>query len=156
MKKIILTIGFLALALGFSNSEASAQRKSVSGAEVTGTFRSQFTGKFKGNYNEIKIQSLGKGKLKVAFMLTYPYMVNGGMSANTGTGGGEATIEGDTAVFTSEEYGQCKITLHFVKAGKLVVTQEGADGNCGFGHNVTADGTFTKFSAKKPKFDEGL
>jgi hypothetical protein len=33
---------------------------------------------------------------------------------------------------------------------KLVVTQTGT---CGFGHNVTAAGTYKRVTAEKPKFD---
>ncbi|PYK29375.1 MAG: hypothetical protein DME57_10540, partial [Verrucomicrobia bacterium] len=71
-------------------------------------------------------------------------------TANTGEGRGTARIEGDTAIFKPEgaEDG-CKITLKFA-AGKLVVTQEGI---CGFGHNVSAEGTYKKVSSAKPKFD---
>lgn len=135
-------------------SAANAQnRKSVSGREVTGTFRSYFTGKFKGSYNEIKIQALGKGNLKVSFELTYPYVVNGEPSANLGSNTGTAIIEGDTAVFKDDEFGQCTIRLRFTKPGTLVVTQNGNDVECGFGRNVTADGTYKKTSSAKPKFE---
>ncbi len=37
-------------------------------------FRSYFSSKFNGSYNEIKILPPGKGKLRVAFELTYPYI----------------------------------------------------------------------------------
>ena len=37
------------------------------------------------------------------------------------------------------------------KGGKLLVTQESS---CGFGMNVTADGTYRKVSTRKPKFNE--
>jgi len=144
----------LALAFSVFSPVAKAQRKAVSGAEVTGTFRSCFKGKYKGIGNEIRIAALGKGKLRVAFDLIYPYTLQDGeMSANTGEGGGEATIDGDTATFESNEFGQCKITLKFTKPGAVLVTQEQEGSGCGFGHNVTADGTYTKFSSKKPKFD---
>jgi hypothetical protein len=138
----------------FATSEVVGQnRKSVSGREVTGTFRSFYTGKFKGSYNEIKIEALGGGKLKVSFDLTYPYVVNKELSANLGSNSGTATIEGDTAVFKDEEFGQCTITLKFTKPGTLIVTQNGSDAECGFGRNVTADGTYKKTSSAKPKFE---
>ena len=128
-------------------------RKSVSAAEVTGTFRHNFTGKFRGSSSEVKIVSIGKGKLKVAFDLVYPYEIGDGeLSANTGTAEGEAAIEGDTAVYSSTEFGPCRITIKFVKLGQIKVTQEGADADCGFGHNVMADGAYRKVSSAKPKF----
>lgn len=137
-----------------SFSAASAQaRKSVGAAEVTGTFRSYFTGAAKGSYDEIKISSLGAGKLKISFELTYPHRDGTGkMSANVGEAAGEATIKGDTAVYESTEFGQCKITVRFVKPGAIEVTQSGADTECGFGANVSASGDYKKFSGKRPKF----
>ena len=72
-----------------------------------------------------------------------------GPTANTGKGSGIATIEGDTATFKPEgAEEECRITLKFT-GDKLVVTQTGI---CGFGHNVTAAGTYKKISGKKPKF----
>ena len=134
---------------------ATAQRKSVSGAEVTGTFRYSFTGKFRGNYSDIKIQALGKGKLRIGFELTYPYMLGKEATANEGTGTGEATIDGDTAVYeTHESDGFCKITIKFVRPGTIDVSQEQEGAGCGFGLNVSAAGTYRKISSKTPKFDK--
>lgn len=151
MKKLLI---FASLILLFSTINANAQnRKSVSVAEVNGTFRSFFDGKFKGNYNEIKILALGKGKLRVAFDLTYPFINGmGELMANVGIADGTATIDGDTAVFSPDENGRCKITIKFVKRGTIEITQSGAVGECGFGFNVTADGIYKKASSAKPKF----
>jgi hypothetical protein len=55
-------------------------------------------------------------------------------------------------VFVPEEAGDCKITMTFLSNGKLKVEQHGEE--CGFGHNVRADGTFRKISSQKPKFDD--
>lgn len=41
------------------NAGAQAARSSVAASEVNGTFRSYFTGKYKGSFNEIKILALG-------------------------------------------------------------------------------------------------
>ena len=72
-----------------------------------------------------------------------------GSNGNEGEGSGVATIEGDTAIFKPEgAEEECQITLKFT-GGKLVVTQTGI---CGFGHNVSAEGTYKKVSSKKPKF----
>ena len=73
-----------------------------------------------------------------------------GPMANEGQGSGTARIEGDTAVFKPDgAEDECKITLKFA-SGKLVVTQTGI---CGFGFNVTAEGTYKKVSSKKPKLE---
>jgi hypothetical protein len=56
-------------------------------------------------------------------------------------------------VFVPEDAGDCKITMTSLPNGRLKVEQQG--GECSFGHNVRADGTFRKISKCKPKFDEG-
>lgn len=153
--KLFFLSSVIVLTTFFGFSEVSAQtRKAVSGAEVTGTFRDYFSGKFKENFNEIKISALGKGKLKVAFTLSYPYIDGtGGEMANMGAADGIASISGDTAVFTMSDFGACKITIKFLKPGAIKVTQNGSDGECGFGHNVSASGDYRKTSSAKPKFE---
>lgn len=156
LRKHFLLIFAIVCAVSFaSNANAQTSRKTVGAAEVNGTFRSYFSGKAKGSYDEIKILALGKGKLKVRFDLVYPYVDGTGeMSANTGEAEGIAEIVGDTAIYTNEELGRCKITIKFAKPGTIKVTQEGSDAECGFGHNVSANGTYKKFSGAKPKFGE--
>ena len=133
---------------------AQTSRKSVSAAEVNGTFRSDFAGKFKDFSNEAKILALGGGKLRIAFSLIYPIeLPNGEKTANLGELEGEASIKGDTAIYQSDEFGPCKITIKFVRAGTIKVTQEGSDADCGFGHNVFSSGTYKKVSSKKPTFE---
>jgi hypothetical protein len=116
--------------------------KSVTAAQVNGTWKT------KGG--EFKIWALGQQRLQVEFSGVYEYKTPEGPSANTGEGSGIATIQGDTAIFKPEgAEEECQITLKFT-GGKLVVTQTGI---CGFGHNVSAAGTYKKVSAKKPKFE---
>ena len=87
MKKLLI---FASLIFMFSVVSINAQnRKSVSAAEVNGTYRSGFGGKYKGSYSEIKILALGAGKLRVFFGLTYPYVDGtGALSANVGEADG--------------------------------------------------------------------
>ena len=152
MKRLSI-IAFLLFVCAGANSETFAQRKSVGGAEVTGTVRSYLTGRFKDSYNEVLIQALGGHKLKIEMKLVHPYQVTENISVNVGHATGEAVIEGDTAVFTPEDAISelCKITLKFSKPGTLIVTTEN-NIECGFGHNVSADGTYKKTSGAKPKF----
>lgn len=152
-KLLVLILALLFTGLSAKNTIAQSSSKAVGAAEVNGTFRDYFGGKAKGSYNEIKILALGKGKLKIHFDLIYPYIDGtGAMSANMGEAEGTAEIAGDTAVYINEEFGQCKITIKFTKAGTIKVTQNGTDGECGFGHNVSAGGTYKKFSGAKPRF----
>jgi hypothetical protein len=115
--------------------------KSVTAAQVNGTWKTKS--------GEFKIWALGQQRLQIEFSGTYEYKTPQGPSANEGEGSGIATIDGDTAIFKPEgAEEECRITLKFT-GDKLVVTQTGI---CGFGHNVTAAGTYMKVSAKKPKF----
>ena len=155
MKQLVIVTLLLFSYVGLT-SVTFAQRKAVSGAEVTGTFRSYFKGIGKGSYNEILIQALGGNRLRVEMELTYPFVAaNGELSANVGEASGEAVIEGDTAVFAPNDAAvydkTCKIRLKFARPGTLIVTTEN-NLDCGFGHNVSADGTYKKWSSAKPKF----
>ena len=153
LKTIVLILGlFVFAAIVPVNGYGQTGRRSVPAAEVNGTFRMNFTGKFRGSSNEIKIRALGGGRLRVAMELLYPYIVKGELSANMGDLDGEATITGDTAVYSSTEFGQCTITIKFVRPGTIKVSQKGTDADCGFGHNVMADGTYKKISNRKPVF----
>ncbi|MDQ6785207.1 MAG: hypothetical protein M3033_00105 [Acidobacteriota bacterium] len=150
MKKILIFCGLL-LSVFFFITEIKTRaqtRRAVSGAEVTGTFREKASG------SEFSILALGQGKLKIAFSGVYPYKTaNGEATANMGQAMGEAQIAGDEATFTPEDTEECTITLKFLTRGRLKVTQIGTDAECGFGHNVSADGSYNKVSSKKPKFD---
>ena len=145
----------VAAALFAAETDAQTSRASVPANEVNGIFRYDFTGKYRGSYNEIKILALGKGKLRVAFDLVYPFTDGTGqLSANLGKADGIAAITGDTAVYRSTEYGECTITIKFIKPGTISVDQQGSS-SCGFGHNVTATGRYTRTSRMKPKFGDG-
>lgn len=154
IKSIFLSLCLVCVTgLGAVSSHAQAPRKRVLATEVNGTFRKNFTGKFRGSSNEIKILALGGGKLRIAMELIYPYVVNGELSANMGELDGTASIVGETAIYQSTEFGTCKITIKFVRPGRINVTQEGSDADCGFGHNVNSGGTYRKVSSRKPGFD---
>ena len=120
-----------------------AYSSDVTAAQVNGIWSSK-TGTF-------KVWALGKQRLQVEFSGVYEFKSSAGPTANTGEGSGVAFIEGDTATFKPEgSYEECKITMKF-RGGKLIVEQEG---ECGFGQNVTANGTYKKVSSEKPKFGE--
>lgn len=158
MRKLIkiLPIAILGLVLFSLPTFPQTSRASVSGAEVTGTFKMNFIGaKYKGMTNDLEILALGGGRLKIAFDLIYPFTINNGeVSVNMGSLSGEAAISGDTAVYESDEFGPCKITMKFVRPGAVEVLQDGSDADCGFGHNVSARGAYRKVSNRKPKFED--
>ncbi|PWT93172.1 MAG: hypothetical protein C5B55_05050 [Blastocatellia bacterium] len=111
---------------------------------------SQVNGVYRYYKNEFRILALGNNKLKVQF--DGVYMTASG-THNLGTASGEASIEGNVAKFKPSDTDHCEITLIF--SNKLRVTQEGSDADCGFGHNVIADGTYRKIRGGKPKFESG-
>lgn len=138
------------MALSFA-SETFAQRKAVSAAEVTGTFKLTSDS---GRSSEFKILALGKGNLKVEFFTALKLGPNGDARGNTANGIGVALISGDTATFTPDEVepDECNITIKFVKLGQIKITQKGG---CGFiSDTVSTEGIYKRASAVKPKFTE--
>jgi hypothetical protein len=138
-KLIYIAVACFAAA-SISTSHADRD-KNVVAARVNGSWKT------KGG--EFKIWALGKQRLQVEFSGVYEYKTPQGPMANEGEGTGVARIEGDTATFKPEgAEEECQIMLKFI-GDELLVTQTGI---CGFGHNVTAEGTYKKVSSKKPKF----
>lgn len=113
----------------------------------------QANGTYRYRENEIKILALGHNKLRIQMELTYVYKTSYGPSANTGEASGEATIENDIAVFYPSDNQKCKITIKFLPGNKIKVSEANTM-DCGFGMNVTSEGTYTKIKGGKPKFDE--
>jgi hypothetical protein len=62
---------------------------------------------------------------------------------------GVIALTGDTAVYQGES---CKVTIKFA-AGKAIVTQDADVGDCYFGANVSATGSYRKMNNRKPRFD---
>jgi hypothetical protein len=142
MTRIPLTLALCWLANSVA-ARAGAQTN-VTTAQVNGTWKTK--------NSEFKIWALGQQMLHVEFSGTHEYKSPAGPMANTGEGHGVASIEGDTAIFKPDgAEDECRITMKFAH-GKLVVTQTGV---CGFGNNVTAEGTYKRTSAAEPKFESG-
>jgi hypothetical protein len=149
--KTFLIVAILMLACFVGNS--FGQRKSVSAAEVNGSFKMNYTGKSKGYSNRIYIWANGNGELQIAFILVYPkWNMKGELSEMYGSADGVASIIGDTAVYRSDRLGSCEIKIKFVKNGVIKVTQDSDPLNCGFSGDVFATGTYKKVSSKKPSF----
>ena len=122
----------------------AAQARIVTAAQANGTYQSRHT--------EIKLLALGHNKLRIQMDLTYEYKTSRGPMANVGTAFGEATIENDIATFHPPDTQDCTITIKFLPGNKIKVTEDHTM-NCGFGLNVSSEGTYTKIRAGKPKFD---
>ena len=145
MFRILTLAAFAALSTSPALNHAVLAQKAriVTAAQANGTYRSYD--------NELRILSLGHNKLKVQFDGVYHTISK---SVNTGYAEGEATIDGNVATLDLPEFGPCKITMVFLPRNRLKVTQEGDSPDCGFGHNVRADGTYRKVRSSKPKFEE--
>lgn len=124
---------------------AFAQSRIVTAAQANGTYRS--------GSNEIKILALGHNKLRIQMDLIYAFKSSNGPTAHTGQSRGEATIQGDVATFHPEGFEDCTITIKFLRGNKIRVSEENLL-NCGWGFNVSSEGTYRKIRAGKPKFDE--
>ena len=143
MKSLIAPVALVVASFVLSPATLAQHPKIVTAAQANGVYSSYD--------NEIRILALGKNKLKVQFDGVYHTISK---SVNTGYASGEATINGNVAVLELREWGPCKITMVWLRGNKLKVTQEGDSPDCGFGHNVRADGTYRKIRSGKPKFEE--
>jgi hypothetical protein len=77
----------------------------------------------------------------------------GAPSYNSGWIEGAFELHGDSGTFKSTEYGACEITFKFIN-GSVQLQQSGEDYECGFGHNVFAEGTLRLKSRKRPKLSK--
>lgn len=147
MKKVLFLITCIAVSftIGFPQdpkpAKPSQKPKVVTAAQVNGVYRYYD--------NEFRILALGHNKLKVQFDGIYHTISK---SVNMGYATGEAIIDGNVATFKPPDTERCEITLVFLP-GKLKVTQEGSDADCGFGHNVYSTGSYRKIRGGKPKFE---
>ena len=149
MKRFLL----LSLICLVSYQFAEAKTKPPRAASVKVPQRAKnLTGTYRNRWSEFKIQALGVNRLHVQFNGSYQYKVRGELMANTGTADGMVKLDGNTATFVPPETQGCSISLQFT-GQKLIVKQTGSDADCGFGHNVTADGTYIKRSSRPPKFE---
>jgi len=126
---------------GTPSPKPPARQTIVTAAQANGVYRSY--------KSEFRILALGHNKLKVQFDGVYTTLSK---SINMGYAFGEAIIDGNIATFKPPDTERCEITLVFLP-GKLKVTQDGSDADCGFGHNVYATGTYRKIRRGKPKFE---
>jgi hypothetical protein len=157
MKSKVLSIAgslLMALSLGVAARTqnpaplTSRLRSKPSGKQIVTA--AQVNGVYRYYDNEFRMLALGHNKIRFQFDGIYHTISK---SVNTGYMEGEATIEGNTASFISEDDPRCKLTFVFLPPKRLKVTQDGSDAACGFGHNVFATGTYRKVRGGKPKFE---
>ena len=102
--------------------------------------------------NRINVQQLPGARVKFDLLALWVSHYNP-ENVHHGTLQGIANLENGVATY---EAGGCKLRLEFL-LNKVRITQSDEAGDCGFGANVTATGTYRKIDNKKPKFDfQGL
>ena len=144
---IIFVALLFAFALSASTSRAQSSQVVLHYKDVVGTYEAKVG-------SVISIDRAPQGMLAIEVQAVYPYrMANGELMANTGAASGTAKLVGDTALFTPPETTRCTIKLVF-RQRKLIVTQQGNDSDCGFGHNVNASDTYKLTSRRPQHFDE--
>jgi hypothetical protein len=148
-KTFLLGLCIVTVSLASAAQEISAptppkptnQHRIVTAAQANGVYRYY--------QSEFRILALGHNKLKVQFDGVYTTLAK---SVNMGYAMGEAPIDGNIASFKPPDTERGEITIVFLP-GKLKVMQDGSDADCGFGHNVSATGTYEKIRGGKPKFE---
>jgi hypothetical protein len=121
-----------------SSSAASSSSASPPSASASRSVVSvAFDGTYESPSGKIVVRALNDHALKVSIHLQ--------RGTSSGVAEGTARLEGVVATYTSSEFGPCSIRMTFV--GPVVtVTQTGRDFECGFGHGVWANGTYTRTS----------
>src|SRR5207247_8277337 len=147
MKKVLSLTTFIVVSFTITFAQTTSQAKPAQTPKVVTA--AQVNGVYRYYKSEFRVLALGHNKLKVQFDGIYMTLAK---SPNMGYAMGEATIEGNVAIFVPPDTQGCKITMTFLP-GKIVVKQDGSDADCGFGHNVYTTGTYRKIRSGKPKFE---
>jgi len=113
-------------------------------ANVTGSYRLRNAE----TPNSLDVLQLRGGKIKFHIVALW-VSVHNRDNVHNGELQGVIALTGDTAVYQGES---CKVTIKFA-AGKAIVTQDADVGDCYFGANVSATGSYRKMNNRKPKFD---
>ncbi len=143
-KSMIRELEQLAIASELEDEHDAAQ------AGYTGTYTYELPND--NGSGEIKILDNGDNTLRFSLNI-----VGRAPAYNQGMMDGTAQLVDNTATISTTEYGgKCTITLTFGEDGGLVAkTLAGDDVQCGFGHNITADGTYKMVDDLDPFRAEG-
>src|SRR5437870_13599208 len=117
MKKVLCLITFIVVSFTITFAQTPSQAKPAQNPKVVTA--AQVNGVYRFYKSEFSVLALGHNKLKVQFDGVYVTLMK---SVNTGDAIGEATIEGNVAMFIPPDTERCKITLTFLP-GKLVAKQ---------------------------------
>lgn len=151
MKKTIL-LSILVLMVTIYSAQAQQPRsisptasKRSSSIKVTGHYRARS----RTAPNSMEVLQLPGGKIKFHILALWVSSYNP-ENVHNGELEGIVDLIGNTATYDEE---RCKITIKFTSAA-AIVKQADELGDCDFGANVTATGTYRKVNHRKPKFDD--
>ena len=98
--------------------------------------------------NRLNVQQLADGRIKFDLLALWVSHYNP-ENVHNGTAQGIISQEQGVAVY---EVDGCKLRMEF-SSTKIRISQSEEVGDCGFGANVTATGSYRKIDSKKPRFD---
>jgi hypothetical protein len=98
--------------------------------------------------NSLEVLELRGGKIKFHILALWVSPYNS-ENVHNGEVMSIVALDGNSAVYKDEN---CSITIKFL-SDKAVVTQAEDVGDCDFGANVNASGSYRKLNSRRPKFD---
>ena len=137
------TVAIMCLIAAALVASGQALPKQRSPTNLTGHYRFR-KGEFR---NHLSVLQLSGGRIK--FNLTALWVSpNNPENIHNGEIAGVVAVSSGTAIY---ENGDCKISMQFSRTG-VVVREDHAGDDCGFGVNVSAAGVYRKIDSKKPRF----
>jgi hypothetical protein len=98
--------------------------------------------------NRLNVQQLPDGKVKFDLLALWVSHYNP-ENVHNGQLQGMVRLEKGVAVYEADD---CKLRMEFLPT-RVRIMQSDEVGDCGFGANVTATGSYRKIDGRKPKFD---
>lgn len=128
----------------------------VAGGQTPTAMKAKPTGSVTGHYrmrreefrNRLDVQQLPGGKIKFDLLALWVSHYNP-ENVHNGQVQGIARLENGVAIYQADS---CKLRIEFLPT-KARIMQSDEVGDCGFGANVTATGSYRKIDSRKPKFD---
>jgi hypothetical protein len=136
----------LLIVLSLSSTAHAAQRNSKRQSSVTGTYVLKLR---RGAGGTVLVKQLSKDKIEFDLDCN-----RGAPSYNMGAARAVVDLKDGIAVWRTTEFtGPCELKFEFNR-NLVVVSQDGSDSDCGFGHGVYCGGTYRLKSRKPPKIEE--
>jgi len=134
----------LLLLLTSASAIAQTQKRAKQPLNVTGHYRLKEAEK----RNSFEAQKLAGNQIRFHILALWvsPYNPD---NIHNGEVSGTVRLTGDTAVYSDET---CKLKFKFT-ASSVVIEQDETAGDCEFGANVNASGSYRKLDNKRPIFE---